>query len=76
MRLIEANEVSEKLKTMLLEEYPEEDIGIKDFDGNILGVIIPENIYKFLLEKIEEAEDEIDIQKAKMRQMDKEYQRE
>ncbi len=39
-----------------------EDIIIEDSNGKVIGVIIQPNAYKFLLEKIEEREDEIDSQ--------------
>lgn len=37
-----------------------EDILIEDEDGSLLGVIIQPDAYRFLLQKIEEKEDELD----------------
>ncbi len=39
-----------------------EDILIEDENGKIIGVIIQPNTYNFLLEKIEEKEDDLDSQ--------------
>lgn len=37
-----------------------EDLVLEDDDGNVVGVIIQPDAYRFLLQKIEEREDEID----------------
>jgi hypothetical protein len=76
MRTIKLTEIN-NLKNMLCEEDPEyQDIGILDSKGKVLGVIIPEELYQFLLEKVEEAEDEIDLQKALKRENDPEFLKE
>ncbi|HYH05125.1 MAG TPA: hypothetical protein VEC37_18690 [Bacillota bacterium] len=76
MRTVNLTEIN-KLESMLLEEDPEyQDIGILDSNGKVLGVIIPEGLYQFLLEKVEEAEDEIDLQRAMDRENDPEFQKE
>lgn len=63
MRRISIHQISKELSDLLSEKDPlEEDIGIFDRDGNIVGVIVPEYAYRFLQEKAEEAEDEIDRQ--------------
>ena len=56
--------------SLLEEESPiDEDIGIVDSSGNVLGVVITEQAYKFFLDKVEEEEDRIDLESV--RQFDK-----
>ncbi len=77
MRTIELKKINGELTEMILEKEPlEEDIGIVDSEGKLLGVIIPEYLYRFLEEKVEEAEDEIDIQFVKEYRKTEEYQNE
>jgi len=65
MREVKRSEIGEKLIQLLAEEHPvEEDIGILDDDGNLLGVVISSQAYDFFLRKVEEAEDEMDDDSA------------
>jgi hypothetical protein len=63
MREVRKSQIGESLVQLLAEEHPlEEDIGILDEDGNLLGVVITPRAYDFFLRKVEEAEDEMDNQ--------------
>ena len=65
VREIKKTQIGKQLADLLAEEHPvEEDIGILDEDGNVLGVIITPRAYDFFLRKAEEAEDEMDRQTA------------
>jgi hypothetical protein len=62
MREVRKSQIGESL-VQLSEEHPlEEDIGILDEDGSLLGVVIEPRAYDFFLRKVEEAEDEMDNQ--------------
>ncbi|MBB5020047.1 hypothetical protein HNQ59_003360 [Chitinivorax tropicus] len=59
MREINSTLVGTDLLAMLAEEEPlEEDIGILDSDGKVLGVVISPEAYRFFLKKLEEEEEE------------------
>ena len=48
MREINTSEIGERLLSLLKEESPiDEDIGIVDGSGNVLGVVVTEQVYKF-----------------------------
>ncbi len=66
MREIKAFDIGEQLLAMLKEEHPiEEDIGIVDHSGEIMGVFIPPKAYDFFLKKIAEEEDRLDKESLK-----------
>lgn len=61
MRTIDIDNVSQELKDLVTEIHPiDEDIGLLDKQGNLLGVIISQDAYEFFLRKTEEEEDRID----------------
>lgn len=63
MREIDMNEVGEALKNLLNEDAPvDEDIGIVDEAGQLVGVVITPDAYEFFLRKVEEEEDRIDLE--------------
>ena len=63
MRTIHIDSTGELLKEMLLNPDPvDEDIIVKNNDGDVLGAFITEEAYEFFLKKIEEEEDRIDHQ--------------
>lgn len=59
MRTFGLDKISEELRNLIIEEEPEDDeeIGILDEKGERIAVIIPEYLYKFLAEKMEESEE-------------------
>ncbi|MBL1261952.1 MAG: hypothetical protein COB33_015695 [Thiotrichaceae bacterium] len=61
MRKIAKKNVGEKLQILLEEKHPlEEDIGILNEKGELLGIVITKEAYDFFLKKVEEEEDRID----------------
>lgn len=63
MRTIRSHKIGKELLDLINEEDPiDDDIGIEDENGRILGVLIPEKAYQFFLDKVEEEEDRIDIE--------------
>ncbi len=61
MREIGEKNIGEKLQILLEEKHPlEEDIGILNEKGELLGVVITKEAYNFFLKKVEEEEDRID----------------
>ncbi|GLS26606.1 hypothetical protein [Marinibactrum halimedae] len=63
MREIKIEDVGNTLQELLLEKDPiDEDVGIFDGSGEIVGVVIPKKAYDFFLKKVEEEEDRIDSQ--------------
>lgn len=61
MREIKIEDVGNTLQELLLEQEPiDEDVGILDESGDIVGVVIPKKAYEFFLKKVEEEEDKID----------------
>jgi len=66
MRTVKLEAVGKELAELISESNPvDEDIGILDKEGNVLGVVITGEAYNFFLEKIEEEEDRIDIETVK-----------
>lgn len=69
MREIDAEDVGRKLLDLINEEHPiEEDIGILNAEGKLLGVLITPDAYQFFLHKVEEEEDRADL--ASIREFD------
>ncbi|WP_460052162.1 hypothetical protein [Sessilibacter sp. MAH2] len=65
MRTINVKEIGSELIDLLNDDDTvDEDIGIIDHEGNVLGVVIPKDAYEFFLRKVEEAEDEMDLKTA------------
>lgn len=63
MREIKLGDVGSKLKELLLEAHPiDEDIGVLEDNGELLGVIITPEAYEFFLRKVEEEEDRLDAE--------------
>lgn len=63
MRTIQAEEIGKALFELINEPDPiDEDIGIVNDKGNILGVVITNAAYNFFLRKVEEEEDRLDKQ--------------
>ena len=61
MRKVDKSDVGKKLQSLLDEESPlEEDIGIFDEKGDLSGVVITKEAYRFFLRKVEEEEDRVD----------------
>lgn len=61
MRNIDIDDLSEKLKEMILNpDLVDEDIIIKSSSGDILGAIISSEAYEFFLNAVEEEEDRLD----------------
>lgn len=65
MREIRKKDVGQKLVSLLEEKDPiDEDIGIVDDSGVVVGAVITKNAYDFFLRKIEEEEDRQDVETA------------
>jgi hypothetical protein len=63
MRTIEIGKIGLELIELLNERDPvEEDIGILDENGNLIGVIITKDAYDFFIRKVEEEEDRHDLE--------------
>lgn len=63
MRTIEIGKIGLELIELLNERDPvEEDIGILDENGNLIGVIITKDAYDFFIRKVEEEEDRQDLE--------------
>ena len=66
MRTINFDDVGNELKKLISGEDPiSEDIGILDSNGDVIAVVIPNYLYNFLQQKVEEAEDAIDDEAVK-----------
>ncbi len=65
MREISKKDVGQKLVGLLEEKDPiDEDIGIVDDSGAVVGAVITKNAYDFFLRKVEEEEDRLDAETA------------
>ncbi|MEY4579162.1 MAG: hypothetical protein RL701_3865 [Pseudomonadota bacterium] len=63
MRQIRIDAIGQQLVDLLREKTPaDEDIGIVDANGTLIGAVITPAAYKFFLQKVEEAEDLADQQ--------------
>lgn len=63
MRTVGAKDVGRELMGLIKEPHPiDEDIGIVDEGGDVLGVVITREAYEFFLRKVEEEEDRLDRQ--------------
>ena len=63
MRTIGIENIGKEMADLILENNPiDEDIGIFNKSGNLLGVVIAPKAYEFFLEQIEEEEDRLDNQ--------------
>lgn len=61
MRTIDIDKIGNELTELITEKNPvDDDIGILNRDGDLLGVLISPDAYDFFLEKVEEEEDRID----------------
>lgn len=66
MRTIDITKIGRDLSDLLDQKDPtEEDIGIVDGNGNIVGIIISKDTYDFFLKMIEKEEDRQDRQTVK-----------
>ncbi|HEY8939436.1 MAG TPA: hypothetical protein VIM59_04575 [Cellvibrio sp.] len=61
MRTIEIEKIGKDLTALINEENPiDDDIGVINQQGDLVGVLISPQAYEFFLEKVEEEEDRID----------------
>jgi len=61
MRTIDIHKIGGELTALINEKNPiDEDIGVLNKDGELVGVLISPQAYEFFLEKVEEEEDRID----------------
>lgn len=61
MRTIQIEKTGKEFIQLINEKNPiDDDIGIIDEHGNLLGVFISSKAYDFFVEKVEEEEDRID----------------
>ena len=61
MRTVNTEKIGAELLELIFEKNAiDEDIGVIDGNGDLLGVLIPPRAYEFFLEKVEEEEDRID----------------
>ncbi len=66
MQTISINDIGHKMAEMIQNEDPiEEDIGIVNEKGELLGAFILKDAYEFFLKKIDEEEDELDLESVK-----------
>ncbi len=66
MQTISINDIGHKMAEMIQNEDPiEEDIGIVNEKGELLGAFILKDAYEFFLKKVEEEEDELDLESVK-----------
>lgn len=63
MRRIDAGSVGQQLVDLISEPDPlEEDIGIENAAGALIGVVITPSAYEFFLRKVQEEEDRVDAE--------------
>ncbi len=61
MRTIEIEKIGKDLTAFINEENPtDDDIGVIDQQGSLVGVLISPQAYEFFLKKVQEVEDYID----------------
>ncbi|MDF0605941.1 hypothetical protein HZU77_009775 [Neisseriaceae bacterium TC5R-5] len=72
MREIQSTAIGVELNTLLGVVNPiDEDIGILDENGKVLGVIITAEAYQCFLKKVEEEEDRLDAESVKQFQQNR-----
>ncbi len=75
MRRMNFKNMPESAQTLILDAQPlSEDIGIFDEEGNLTAVIIKPKVYQYLLRKIEEDEERLDMNELKGRNRDEELE--
>lgn len=61
MRIIDIEKIGKEFTELINEKNPiDDDIGVTNKHGDLLGVLISPKAYEFFLEKVEEEEDRID----------------
>jgi len=61
MRTIEIEKIGKDLTALINEENPiDDDIGVINQQGDLVGVLISPQAYEFFLEKVEEEENRLD----------------
>lgn len=61
MRTIDTTKIGKELTELIDEKDPvDDDIGIINQNGDLVGVLISPQAYEFFLEKVEEEEDRLD----------------
>ena len=61
MRTIDINKIGKELTELIDEKDPiDDDIGVINQNGDLVGVLISPQAYEFFLEKVEEEEDRLD----------------
>lgn len=61
MRTIDIGKIGDELTELLNEKKPvDDDIGVINQQGSLLGVLISPQAYEFFLKKVQEVEDYID----------------